>query len=112
MIRNTNRTFSPPTDVIELPDKLLVLVELAGMHTSDLSITLTERHLVISGVRARPQHDNPAYHQVEIGFGAFLVEILLPWLVERDHISASYEGGFIQVELPRRAPKQIPVIEK
>lgn len=112
MIRNPSRTFSPPTDVIELPDKLLVLVELAGMKPNDWNITLIERRLTISGMRVRPEHVNPAYHQVEIGFGSFSIEILVPWPVERDHVSASYESGFLQIELPRRAPKQITVIEK
>ena len=111
MIRNTNRTFAPPTDVIELPDKLFVLVELAGISVADLNITLSRQHLVISGVRARPQHDNPAYHQVEISFGSFRVELTLPWMVEPDQVTANYDGGFLQVELPRRAPKQITIVE-
>ena len=110
MIRST-RPFTPPTDVIELADKILVLVEIAGMQTDNLNITLNNRRLSISGTREKPQHHNPAYHQVEIGFGDFRVELDLPWTVERDAVSASYEAGFLEVELPRKAALTIQVTD-
>lgn len=111
MIRHSNRTFSPPTDVIELADKILVIVEIAGMRAADLNITLLEHLLVISGQRERPQHPSPAYHQVEIGYGEFRIEVALPWHVNREAVTASYEAGFLQVELPRTSPRQIRVVE-
>ena len=110
MIRST-RPFTPPTDVIELSDKILVLVEIAGMQTDNLNITLNNRRLSISGTREKPQHPNPAYHQVEIGFGDFRVELDLPWTVERDAVSATYEAGFLEVELPRKAALTIQVTD-
>ena len=111
MIRQNSRPFAPPTDVIELADRLVVLVEIAGVRTSDLSITLMDRHLVISGMREQPQFSNPAYHQVEIGFGEFRIEVLLPWAVARENVSASYDAGFLQVELPRKSGRQIPIVD-
>lgn len=110
MIRST-RPFTPPTDVIELVDKILVVVEIAGMQTDHLNITLNDRRLSISGAREKPQHHNPAYHQVEIGFGDFRVELELPWSVERDTVSATYEAGFLEVELPRKSPRTIRVAD-
>lgn len=111
MMIRSSRPFTPPTDVIELPDKVLVLVEIAGMQTENLNITLNSRRLSISGTRAKPQHLNAAYHQVEIGFGDFRVELDLPWTVEREAVSASYESGFLEVELPRKAALNIRVTE-
>ena len=35
-----NRQFVPPTDVIEFEDRILVVVEIAALRPSDLSITL------------------------------------------------------------------------
>lgn len=109
MIRQNNRPFTPPTDVIELADRLVVVVEIAGMRTADLNITLTDRQLVISGTREQRQFPNPAYHQVEIGYGEFRIEVTLPWSLERDSVSASYEAGFLQVELPHKTARQIPI---
>jgi HSP20 family protein len=110
MIRAT-RIFTPPTDVIEVDDKLVILVEVAGMRSSDLNIKLTERHLTIAGTREKPRHANPAYHQIEIGFGSFRIDIDLPWTVERDSVSATYEAGFLEIELPRKAPKIVRVVD-
>lgn len=111
IIRNSSRTFSPPTDVMELADKILVVVEIAGMRSSDLDITLLERHLVISGVRERARHPSPAYHQVEIAYGEFRVELDLPWAVDREAVSAVYEAGFLQIELPRKSVRAIRIVE-
>jgi HSP20 family protein len=108
MIRAT-RTFSPPTDVIELADKILVVVEVAGIQTHALEITLLDRQMVIQGTRTQPEHPNPAYHQVEIGYGVFRTEVGLPWAIERERVSASYEAGFLTIELPRKAARTILV---
>lgn len=110
VIRHANRTFSPPTDVIELADKVIVQVEIAGMRASDLNITLLDRAIVISGSRERPQHQNPAYHQVEIGYGNFRIDVAMPWPVEREGVTASYEAGFLQINLPRKSARQIHVV--
>jgi HSP20 family protein len=107
----TRRQYVPPTDVLELPDKLLVQVEIAGMRSQDFSITLYDTRLVISGTRERPTPQNAAYHQVEIGYGPFRVEIMLPWSVNRDDVTASYKDGFLQVELPRRDHEQVHYVD-
>jgi HSP20 family protein len=103
MLRRSTRKFSPPTDVIELPDRLVILVEIAGMLGDSFKITLHDRTLIISGIRERPPFEHPAYHQVEIGFGEFRVGIRLPWSVQADEVTATYDEGFLQVELPRRS---------
>jgi HSP20 family protein len=96
-----NRRFSPPTDVIELTDKLLVQIEIGGMRGSDFNIALLEHHLIISGVRPQPFFENPAFHQVEIGYGEFRIEVPLPWPVNHETVSAAYHDGFLQISLPR-----------
>ncbi len=111
MIQQAARPFHPPADVIELEDRLLVIVEIAGMRSSDFNIMLVDRTLIVSGFRERPQHPNPAYHQIEIGFGEFRVELGLPAPVERDTVTASYDVGFLQIELPRKAARQIQVVD-
>ena len=112
MLIRTNRTFVPPTDVVELADRLVVIVEIAGMQANGFNITLHNRRLSISGVRNRPELTQPAYHQVEIGFGEFRVEVALPWSVDRDQVSASYQHGFLQIELPRKPVETVPVVER
>lgn len=112
MLIRTNRTFVPPTDVVELTDRLVVIVEIAGMEPNGFNITLHNRRLSISGTRTRPELAQPAYHQVEIGFGEFKVEVTLPWSVNRDEVSAAYQHGFLQIELPRKPAETVPVVER
>ena len=106
VVWRSNRHFVPPTDVIELEDRILVIVEIAGMRANDFTVSLLNRQLVISGTRERPSVPNAAYHQVEIGYGEFRVELQLPHLVERDEVNATYRDGFLQVELPLRTEGQ------
>lgn len=111
MIFRPNGHFTPPTDVIELDDKLIVRMEVAGMRSTDFTIALHNNHLIITGTRERPSLQGAAYHRVEIGYGDFRVEISLPWTVEQDEVSASYREGFLQVELPRRPEQHVRIID-
>lgn len=111
MILRPNQQFIPPTDVIELADKLMVIVEIAGMNPGDFNIALQNRRLTISGRRVRPLLEHRAYHQVEIGFGEFRIELNLPWTAHRDAVSATYQQGFLQVELPRRPAEQVQIVD-
>jgi len=103
-----SRPFSPPTDVIELHDKLLVQIEIGGMRGSEFNIALLVTQLIISGVRQQPMFENPAYHQVEIGYGEFRIEVPLPWRVNHEAVSAAYHDGFLQISLPRSEKPTTP----
>lgn len=108
--RPSSSNFTPPYDVIELSDKIIVMVEVAGMNADDFKISLVRDRLVVTGVRHRPNlHTQAAHHRVEIGFGEFRLEVPLSWSVEQALVSASYRDGFLQIELPRRAQKQISI---
>lgn len=111
MLRRANRQFAPPTDVIELEDKLVILVEIAGMRANDFNIILQNRDLTITGVRERAPMLNPAYHQVEINYGEFRLDLTLPWPALRDAISAYYQHGFLLVEIPRKPAEQVRVVD-
>ncbi len=105
----SRQPFIPPTDVIEFPEKIVVMVEIAALRPSDLSITLQKNQLIIAGVRERPAQPKAAYHQMEIGYGDFRVTIDLHWSVQSDSVSATYRDGLLYVELPRQPESQIPV---
>ena len=111
MMMRSNRQFTPPTDVVELADKLMVIVEIAGMRTGDFNITLQNRRLTITGTRQRPGTEGAAYHQVEIGFGEFRIDLTLPWAADREGVSANYEHGFLTIDLPRRPAETVHVVD-
>jgi len=105
-----NNLWSPPTDAFEQEECFVVLVEIAGMRDSQFNVTLNERHLTISGTRTRTVRDLLAFQQMEIRYGDFRSEVILPWLVDREKVRATYRDGFLRVELPRAQGQQIQIV--
>lgn len=93
--------WQPPTDVMEEEDRLVVVVEVAGMKQGDFHVSVGSQRLTISGTRPLEKRNCLAYHQLEVRFGEFRTEVVLPWPVDDDGITATYQDGFLRVELPR-----------
>ncbi|MGQ9849580.1 MAG: Hsp20/alpha crystallin family protein [Aggregatilineaceae bacterium] len=100
----------PPTDVYEQDDRLIVVVEIAGMHHSEIQVTLQGQRLIVSGVRQRHAARDCAFHQLEIPYGEFRTEVSLPWPVARDQVTASYRDGFLRIELPHAPAQKIQIV--
>ena len=90
----------PPTDVYETEDAVIVRVEIAGMHETDFSIVLDGRYLSIRGVR-QDIPERRAYHQMEILFGEFSVDVEMPVAVDAENVQAIYQNGFLKIMLPK-----------
>jgi HSP20 family protein len=108
VVRHTH-VWRPPTDVYECDEDVVVRVEVAGMKESDFNVSLTDRLLVISGVREDPS-PKVAYHQMEVRYGEFRTGISLPWPVDREKVAATYKDGFLRVELPRALNQQVHIV--
>jgi HSP20 family protein len=100
--------WQPPTDLFETETAYIVRVEVAGMSQADFTVTLEERTLRVGGVRPDPDQRS-AYHQMEIHYGEFRTEVLLPGEVDAQGIQAAYDDGFLMVTLPRVRPRRIVV---
>jgi HSP20 family protein len=109
IVRHTT-VWHPPTDVFELNERLVVVVEIAGMRDTDFNVSLLGQSLIISGVRQRMTPPDCAYHQLEIPFGEFRTEVGLPWPVSRDEVTANYRDGFLRVELPHAPAQKIQIV--
>src|ERR1700738_3018004 len=108
-ILHRSTTWRPLADVCEAADGMTVKIELAGMKEEDIDVTLYENALVISGERRdehNEAHKNLCYHEAQIRYGPFRVEVFIPGPVERDSVTARYENGFLRVTLPGVLPSQ------
>jgi HSP20 family protein len=90
-----------------------VTVELPGVETDDLQITLEDGLLTIQGER-HFAHDSSEqqFHRVERRYGAFRRSITLPAQVQAEQIEASFENGVLQIVVPKMEeakPKRIQV---
>ena len=101
----------PPTDVYETEDAFVVRVEVAGIREDDFSIHLDGRLLTVRGVRTDTT-ERRAYHQMEIRFGEFSIELEMPVAVAAEKVGAVYNNGFLLLTLPKTRPYQIPVEDR
>lgn len=100
----------PPTDVFETDDKVVVRVEVAGMQDGDFSVNFDQHILAVRGIRSETS-EKRAFHQMEIFFGEFNVEIEVFIPVDVKNIQAEYQDGFLRVYLPKAQPKQINITQ-
>lgn len=105
-----SRVWSPPTDVYETDEAVIIRVEVAGMKNAEFAISLDSQILTIQGLRP-DQPERRAYHQMEIHFGEFQSQIGLHWIVDQDAIEAEYDDGFLRIVLPISKPQQIEIGE-
>jgi len=89
-----------------------VRLELAGVRTAEISVTVDGDILRIRGVR-RPRVDDDAQrlHQMEIASGPFERAIRIGIPFERDRVTASLEEGLLRVVLPKKpsGPRRIGI---
>ena len=111
-INTKPHTWRPPTDIYEIEDRYIVLVEIAGMQESDFTVSLDHNILIISGFRNTPVDERRAFHQMEIPFGDFTAQIELPALVDIEDAEARYENGFLKVTLSKEKPRRIEIIKE
>ncbi|MCS7010385.1 MAG: Hsp20/alpha crystallin family protein [Anaerolineales bacterium] len=101
--------WSPPTDVYETENALVVRVEVAGIAAGDFNVQIQDNVLMISGTR----YDSPekrAYHQMEIRYGEFSTSVALPRGLDLERTTAEYEDGFLTVVLPKQKTTEIKIV--
>jgi HSP20 family molecular chaperone IbpA len=96
-------TWRPLADIQESAEMMTVKIELAGMKEEDIEVTLYADALVVSGERHDDhKHDTGIYyHEAQIRYGPFRVEVFIPSPVDREAVTARYENGFLWVDLPK-----------
>jgi len=102
-ILQRSATWRPLADIRESAEMLMVKIELAGMKEEEIDVTLYEDALVVSGERhEEPEgNENVYYHEAQIRYGPFRIEVLLLLPIDREGVKARYENGFLWVDLPK-----------
>jgi len=105
--------WQPPADVHETRDGWSITMELAGVSSEAIHISLSGdgRRLSISGQRTEPaieRVDRIGCRHLEIYFGPFERIFVLPEEadVDRDGLAAVLRNGFLTIRLPRRKPRE------
>lgn len=98
----TGGTWRPPVEVYETERSLVILVEIAGVTESDLSIIADSEMVTIRGCRIDPRSGTKRrFREIGIPYGEFAADIYLPFPVDLDAVIAEYDNGLLRIELPR-----------
>jgi HSP20 family protein len=95
--------FRPQVDCYrtEDPPVVTLIVDLSGVDPEQVSIEVTERTVLISGVRRRPPLTRRvSFRQMEIEYGQFQRRVALAEDVDPAAGEATYERGLLTVVLP------------
>lgn len=107
--RSRPRTWRPPTDVYETDDAVIVKIEIAGMNPEDIQISYVDRVLTVHGNR-QDTDAKLSYHCLEVPYGEFDSEVVLPGTYDEDAIEAKYENGFLRIVLPKlKQEHRVPI---
>jgi HSP20 family protein len=107
------RTWTPPVDLYETEDALVLTAELPGVSKDDVSIEVHQNTLTLRGQR---QHEaevkDEQYHRVERAYGTFQRSFVLPAMVDQDKVQATYHDGILELRLSKlesAKPKRIAI---
>jgi HSP20 family protein len=111
VVRTRLAAFQPNADVFvdEEEQRVVAVIEVAGVDAETLRIGFDERSLVIAGRRIESRRlRRGSFVQKEIARGEFVKRIRLPVAIEYDRVAASYEDGLLIVVAPVAATAYMP----
>jgi HSP20 family protein len=92
----------PPVDVQETENAFIFTAELPGLSKDDVSITLEENLLTLSGERSlKEKEEGENFHRIERSYGSFSRSFSLPSQVDASKVDASFKDGLLTVEIAK-----------
>lgn len=95
--------FAPSIDVSETPKKIKVTAELPGMEEKDISVTVEDDYLILSGEKKeeKEEEDDEKYYHREMSYGAFKRIIPFNASIDTDKVEAKFKKGVLKITLPK-----------
>jgi HSP20 family protein len=91
----------PNTDVYSTDSGIVIKVELAGMRSENLEITVEGQRLRIAGTRPDGcRAPKCSFLVMEINYGPFESVLELPKGYDLNQAKASYVNGFLRIDVP------------
>ena len=100
--KNLDGNWIPSVDISENEKNVFIITELAGVRKTDLTITLSENQLKITGIKNRPKEiDDQRQYVKQSTYGKFEKIINISENIIDDKINASFKNGVLKVILPK-----------
>lgn len=92
----------PPTDIYETEDEFIVICELAGVKKDNIQVLLEGNVLRIKGRRDdNVPPGSVIFHDIEILYGQFEREVILPKDIVITETKAIYKDGLLRIHLKK-----------
>lgn len=104
--------FTPPIDIFETPDGLVLQADLPGVTSDTLELQVQDNKLTLFGRVEGPSPDTAKLAHQEYGIGHYLRSFILSDDVDHDRITAKLTNGVLEVVLPRASksePRRIQI---
>jgi HSP20 family protein len=89
-------------DIYEDADNVVIKAEIPGMNKEDISVSLTEDTVTISGKKSEEKKvEKENYYRKEIRTGSFSRSFTLPCAVDKEKVKATYKNGILEIVLPK-----------
>ncbi|MGM8213083.1 Hsp20/alpha crystallin family protein [Virgibacillus sp. W0430] len=101
---NKEHDFFPPINVIENLDRYTIEVEIPGMCSEDVNVTIENNMLTIKGEKKLDDHvsiEENTMHIKERAQGVFHRSLTLPNNANADRISAECKKGVLNIYIPK-----------
>ncbi|CAG8632584.1 7974_t:CDS:2 [Cetraspora pellucida] len=104
--RNDRTSWVPPLDVHENEKEFVVNAELPGVTKEQINLDVRENALVISGETKKDEkYKEGNTHIQERRYGSFTRSITLPRNIKTSDITAKFEHGILEINLPKDESK-------
>jgi HSP20 family protein len=109
------REWAPVADVSETDGEYLIKAELPEVRKEDVSITVQDGVLTLSGERKQEKRDEQEkIHRIERFYGSFARRFALPENADEQGIRAESRDGVILIRIPKQRvvepqPRQIEI---
>jgi HSP20 family protein len=95
-------TWTPPVDIYETPETIVIKAELTGVAREDVDIQIQDNALVLRGERRFAKDvKEESYLRIERAYGPFHRSFTLPATVQQDKVRAVLRDGVLELELPK-----------
>jgi HSP20 family protein len=103
--------WSPSADISETDKSYFISVDIPGMESKDIKISVEDDVLNISGEREQVKEENEKYYRLERRYGKFERNFQLSQNVDSSKIDAEFKNGQLKIKLPKLPEKQKKQIE-
>lgn len=102
---------APHTDTYEENGHLVMKTELPGIDKEDVDVTLDGDVLTIKAEKKEEVSEDARHHTRERYYGRYFRSTTLPFRVDADKVSASFENGVLELRLPKAEDVKTKKIE-